>query len=124
MYILIKDIITKYAAHGFKGKKMKRDGKLSKDPMTREDKQKWLKLLCRQDLTNEEWEGILKNSWGLRKVFIANEEWRCVVDLVKSKLTAGSCTSDIALWMLPVVEGLSKGQIYKWAQLLSKTMKE
>lgn len=66
-----------------------------------------------------EWEGILKNSRGLRKVFIATKEWHCVVDLVKSKLTAGSCTSDIALWMLPVVDGLAKGQLYNWAQLLS-----
>ena len=47
----------------------------------------------------------------------------CVVDLVKSKLTAGSHTSDIALWMLPVVDGLHKGQTYNWAKFISETVR-
>ncbi len=47
-----------------------------------------------------------------------------MADLVKSKLTASSRTSDIALWLLLVVDGLFQGQIYKWVQLLSSRLRE
>ena len=89
-----------------------RGKEIEKNSMTVEEKKKWLKLLCRKDHTSLEWEGILKNSRGLKKIFIENDEWLCVVDLVKSKLTAGSRTFDISLWMLLVVDGLYKGQTY------------
>lgn len=101
-----------------------RGQEVEKISMTVADKKKWLKLMCQKDLTSLEWEGILKNSRGLKKIFIANGEWRCVVDLVKSKLTTDSRTSDIALWMLPIVDGLYKGQTYNWAKFLSDRLRE
>ena len=52
-----------------------RGQKLDKTLMIVEDKKKWLKLMCRKDLSNLKWEGILKNSRGLKKVFIVNDEW-------------------------------------------------
>ena len=58
--------------------------------MTIEEKKKVLGLMCKNNLLKQEWEGILKNSRGLKKVFIANEEWRCIMDLVKRKFTTGS----------------------------------
>lgn len=78
-----------------------RGQELEKTLMTVEDKKKWLKLMCRKDLTSLKWEGILKNSRGLKKFFIVNDEWRCIVDLVKSKLTAGSCTLDMPFGCCP-----------------------
>ena len=83
-------------------------------------------MICRDDLTEKEWESILSknNSMGLKKASIVNAKWRCIVDLVKRKITGGSQTSNIAIWMLPYVNGLIMGSIYNWAQLLFERMKE
>lgn len=77
---------------------------LTKALMSMEERKKWLRLISMNDLTKQEWEGNLKNIRGLKKVFIANEEWRCIADLVKRKLTVENRILDIALWMLPVVD--------------------
>ena len=51
-----------------------RGQEVEKSSLTIEDKKKWLKLMCQKDLTSLEWERILKNSRGLKKIFIANDE--------------------------------------------------
>ena len=67
--------------------------------MTMEEKEKWLRLMSRNDLFDHKWNSILSknSSHQLKKIFIVNDECRCIGDLVKIKLTGGSHTSDIAI---------------------------
>lgn len=46
------------------------------------------------------------------------------MDILKSKLTAASRASNVAIWMLSVMYGLSNGKIYNWGRALSSRVTE
>lgn len=89
--------------------------------MMEERKDFLLRLVCRSNLTTAEWKSLWasSNSRGLKRSFIANGDWQCLMDLVKSRLTRTSRASDIAIWMIGLMNGLSLGRVYNWSQLLS-----
>lgn len=60
----------------------------------------------------------------MKKSYLTSPEWRCVLDIIKSKLTVASRASDVAIWMLRLMHGLSNGKIYNWGRVLSSRVKE
>lgn len=45
-------------------------------------------------------------------------EWKCLLDLIKSRLTGASQASDIVVWMVGLMIGLHTGKVYNWAMRL------
>lgn len=62
-------------------------------------KDKLLKLMCRDDLTQAELASLqhTSKSHGLKKSFLREGIWRCLVDVLKSRLMGASRASDIAM---------------------------
>lgn len=87
--------------------------------LTRE--KKWLMdLVCRYDLMKEQWKSAWADSRGMKRAFIAPGKWRTLMDLVKSRLTRPSHASDIAIWMIGLMNGIRCGKVYNWGQLLAE----
>lgn len=77
------------------------------------EKKKWLiDLVCRDDLTEEQWKSIWVDSRGMKRSFIAPGEWRMLMDLVKSRPTGASWASDIAIWMIGLMNEIRCGKVY------------
>lgn len=79
---------------GVQGKKVDKAQKISPDL-----KDKLLKLMCRDDLTQTELDSLERASKGrgLRKSFLREGIWRCLVDVLKSRLMGASRASDMAM---------------------------
>lgn len=104
-------------------------GDSAKKPSSRmlnSEKKRLLEEICGDNLKEEQWDSIWQNSnrRGLKKLYITSTEWRCVMDILKSKLTAISKASDIAIWMLQLMYGLNNGKVYNWGRVLSNRVKE
>ncbi|XP_057855203.2 uncharacterized protein LOC131064892 [Cryptomeria japonica] len=85
------------------------------------EKNKWLMdLVRRDDLTEEQWKSAWGDSRRMKRVFIAPGEWRMLMDLVKSRLIGASRASDIAIWMIGLMNGIKCGKVYNWGQLLAE----
>lgn len=91
-----------------------------------EEKRKLLQLVCQSDLTHEQWKGLWSNTnnRGVKKIYIATTEWRCILDQIKSRLMDASRASDIAIWMICLMNGITLGTIYDWASMFLERIKE
>ena len=70
-------------------------------------KEHWIDLICR-DLTPVERDAVLQGSKcrGLRKDFIREGHWRCIMDVIKSRLTGATRASDIVLLQVVFMNGI------------------
>ena len=87
--------------------------------LSQECKEYWVKLVsC--DLTSEEIEFVVKGgkSRGLRRDFIQEGHWRCIMDVIKSKLTGATWASDIAFPQIVFMNGIMNGTVNDWALFL------
>ena len=93
--------------------------------MTRETKIQLIQLVC-EDLSPAEQEALLDTSRGrgLKKSNIQKGYWRCLMDIVKSRLTGSSRASDISFPHVAMMNGILNGRVYDWATLLAERMSE
>lgn len=85
------------------------------------EKKKWLMdLVCKDDLTKEQWESAWADDKGMKHAFIVPGAWRMLMDLVKSRLTSSSYASDIDIRMIGLMNGIKCGKVYNWGQLLAE----
>lgn len=93
--------------------------------MKREEKEWWIKLIS-TNLTTAELDSMANatKGRGIRKTFVAKGHWRCIMDVIKSKLTGSGRASDIALPQIMLMNGLMNGIVYDWAALIAKRMYE
>ena len=61
---------------------------------------------------------------GLRKSEIREGHWKCLMDVVKSRLTGSSRASDISFPLVSMMNGIMSGKVYDWASLLATCMEE
>ena len=61
---------------------------------------------------------------GLRKSEIREGHWKCLMDVVKSRLTGSSRASDISFPLVSMMNGIVSGKVYDWASLLATRMEE
>ena len=82
-----------------------------------------MKLVGR-DLTPEEMESMVKGgkSRGLQRDFIREGHWRCIMDVIKSRLTGTTRALDIALPQIAFMNGIMNGIVYDWATVLADKM--
>ena len=93
--------------------------------LSQEWKEHWIRLVgC--DLTLEEMDSMVKGSKcrGLRQDFIWEGHWRCIMDVIKSRLTGVSRSSDIALPQVVFMNGIMQGTVYDWAIVLADRMED
>ncbi len=95
-------------------KKIPKDGKLF-----------LIRLVC-GDLTEVEQAALAETSKGrgLKKTDIQEGPWRCLMDLVKSRLTGSSRASDITFPQVSMMNSIMTGKVYDWASVLAKRMHE
>lgn len=77
------------------------------------------------DLTPKEFESVVKGtkSQGLRRDVIKEGHWRCIMDVIKSRLTGASRASD-TLPQITFMNGIMNGIVYDWATVLADRMEE
>lgn len=94
---------------GTKGKKVDKGHKISLDL-----KDKLLKLMCRDDLTQAKLNSLqyASKGRGLRKSFLREGVWRCLLDVLKSHLMGASRASDIAMVQVVLMNGIHNGMVY------------
>ena len=61
---------------------------------------------------------------GLQKSNIQEGHWKCLMDVVKSRLTGSSRASNISFLLVSMMNGLMNGKVYDWASLLAMRMDE
>ena len=61
---------------------------------------------------------------GLKKSNIQEGHWRCLMDIVKSRLIGSSHASNISFPHVAMMNGILHGRIYDWAALLAERMLE
>ena len=95
-------------------KKISKDGKLF-----------LIRLVC-GDLSEAEQAALAETSKGrgLKKTDIQEGPWRCLMDLVKSRLTGSSRASDISFPQVSLMNGIMMGKVYDWAFVLAERMHE
>ena len=57
-------------------------------------------------------DGYRNNRRGLQKDFIRESHWRCIMDVIKSRLTGASRALDIALSQIAFMNGIMNGIVY------------
>ncbi len=93
--------------------------------LSQERKEHWIALVCR-DLTPVERETVVQGTKcrGLRRDFIREGHWHCIMDVIKSRLTGATRASDIALPQIVFMNGIMQGVVYDWASVLADGMEE
>lgn len=106
---------------GPSGKKVE----LGNRKLSENQKEHWIRLVGR-DLSPEEMDSVIKGSKcrGLRRDFIREGPWRCIMDVIKSRLTGVTRASDIALPQVVFMNGIMQGTVYDWASVLADRMEE
>lgn len=117
-----QEISRVFGIPGMHGKKID----LKPRKLSREEKEKYIKLVSR-NLSQSELEslaGASSKNRGIKKSFVAPGEWRCLMDIVKSRLTGASRASDIALTHLIFMNGIRNGTVYDWASVMAERLYE
>ena len=98
-----RDFTRVFGIHGPDGK----NGEIKNHKLSRERKEHWIDLVCR-DLTPVERDAAVQGSKcrGLRRDFIQEGHWRCIMDDIKSRLTGATRASDIALPQVVFMNGI------------------
>lgn len=116
-----RDFTRVFGIPGPDGKKVE----IKNHKLSQEWKEHWIRLVSR-DLTPEEKDSMLKGSKcrGLRRDFIQEGHWRCIMDVIKSRLTGATRASDIALPQVVFMNGIMQGMVYDWASVLADRMED
>lgn len=82
--------------------------------------------MLRDNLTQAEKDSLKSAGKGrvVKKSFLGKGVWRCLLSVVKSRLTGASCASDIAIAQIVLMNGLRNGVAYDWASLLADRTEE
>lgn len=66
--------------------------------VNKEQKERLIRMISKNP-TPVEWVSLadVSKSSGLKKSFVAKQDWRCLMDVVKSRLTSSIRASDIAI---------------------------
>ena len=93
--------------------------------LSQERKEHWVKLVS-HDLTTEELDLVLNGgkSRALRHDFIQEGHWRCIIDVIKSRLTGATRASNIALPQIVLMNSIMNGIVYDWMTVLADRMEE
>ena len=88
--------------------------------MSKEAKLQLIRLVCRDEV-QQNIDALMAASAkrGLRKSEIREGHWKCLLDMVKSRLTGSSRASDISFPLVSVMNGIMGGKVYDWASLLA-----
>ena len=83
-----------------------------------------IKLVC-GNMAEAEQEVLVETSKGrgLKKIDSQEGPWRCLMDLVKSRLTGSSRAFDISFPQV-FMNGIMNGKVYDWASVLAERMHE
>ena len=89
-----------------------------------EVKAQLVELVCGK-LSEVESEALMGSSKGgeLKKSDVQGH-WRCLMDLVKSRLTSSSRASNISFLEVTMMNDIMNGRVYDWAFLLVERMNE
>lgn len=79
-----------------------------------------MKLVGR-DLAVDEFNSVIKGtrSRGLRRDFIREGHCRCIMDVIKSRLTGASRASDIAFPQIVFMNDIMNVMVYDWVVVLA-----
>lgn len=61
---------------------------------------------------------------GLQKFDIREGHWKCLMDVVKSRLIGSSRAFDISFPLVSMINEIINGKVYDWASLLAMCMDE
>lgn len=116
-----KDFTRAFGIPGPGGRKVE----IKNHKLSQERKEYWIQLVGR-DLTPEDMESMVKGSKcrGLRRDLIWEGHWRCIIDVIKSKLTGATRASNIALPHIVFMNGTMNDMVYDWATVLANRMEE
>ena len=83
--------------------------------MDKERKLKLLELVCK-DQVQQQKDALTQTSRrrGLQKSDIREGHWRCLMDVIKSRITGSSRASDIFFPLVSMMNGLMNGRVYDW----------
>jgi hypothetical protein len=99
--------------------------KIEYKKIPKEEKLLLIRLVC-GDVPVKDQEELAKTSSGrgLRRTSVQEGQWRCLMDVVKSRLTGSSRASDISFPQVSLMNGIMNGRVYDWATLLAERMHE
>ena len=93
--------------------------------MNKEVKMFFIRLVY-GDMFEAEQEALAETSKGrgLKKTNIQEGHWRCLMDVVKSRLMQSSRVSDVSFPQVSMMNGIMNGKVYNWAPVLAERMHE
>lgn len=115
------DFTRVFSIPGRNGKKVE----LKAKKINKDTKEHWVKMVS-HNLTPVELASVTNTTKNreMKKSFVAEGPWRCIMDVMKSRLTRSNRASDIALPQIIWMNGLMNGVQYDWATILADRLYE